>query len=313
MKVTTTTKLLGLGLGAAALCASALPAAAASFTQPGATTGSAAGFNPPPGLYFANVANYGIGQELPGKFPPGDSTAVGVEVPIFIWVPGWNFLGATYSANVAFPLVEVGVKSPGHAADLYLRAPFNPAITPVDLSWSFGNGFAISFAETIYIPIQSDTTVNTSAAAVTSPAAFEQRVAISYIGNDWIASANGIFGIVTKDGAGIQQQDYVNVDLTLAHTFGKWTVGAIGYYAADINAPVGSTAAIFGKNEEFGLGGLLGYNFGPVDISFRLTHEFVTKGDSNYGIHDTRVWTSVVIPIWNPTPPAPPRPLVAKY
>src|ERR1700752_5335090 len=103
----TTSKLLGLGLGAAALCATALPAAAASFTQPGGTTGSPAGAVPPPGLYFVNAANYGIGNDLPGK-TVGDTVAVGVEVPIFIWNPGWNFLGAQYAASVAFPLVDVG-------------------------------------------------------------------------------------------------------------------------------------------------------------------------------------------------------------
>ena len=103
MKITTS-KLLGLGLGATALCASALPAFAGAFTEPGITTGAAAGFNPPPGLYFANLANYGVAQ---GASPTG-TTSVGIEVPVFTWVPGWNFLGATYSANVAFPFVEIG-------------------------------------------------------------------------------------------------------------------------------------------------------------------------------------------------------------
>jgi hypothetical protein len=305
-----------------------LPATAGTFTQPGATTGVPAGFVPPPGLYFGNAANYGIGQNLTALPNTGDTTAVGVEVPFFIWSPGWNFLGAQYAASVAFPFVDVAVRQPGHGAgnagpvaggvnaDLYLRAPFNPAINPFTFSWNLGNGLAVSFGEVIYIPINTEVTIDSGGGTVTSAAAFEQRVAVSYIGNDWIASANTTFGIVTKDAAGVSGPDYINVDLTLAHNFGKWTVGVIGYGTFDINqTPVNTTAAGgFSPNEEIGFGGLLGYNFGPVDLTLRLTHEFVTKGvDSNYGRYDTRVWTTLVIPIWNPTPPPPVKPVIAKY
>jgi hypothetical protein len=303
---TTINRKLALGLGAAALCASALPAAAVSFTQPGATTGVPAGVNPPPGLYFGNSANYGIGGSLSPA--PSPSTSVGIEIPFFIWSPGWNFLGATYAASVAFPLVEIGT----HNAN-YLRGPFNPVINPVQLSWNLGNGFAISVGEDIYIPIASD--VVFAGAGVTSGASFEQRVAVSYIGNDWIASVNGIVGIATKDSNGVQLPDYVDVDATLAHTFGKWELGAIAYYSADINGGPGNPTFFNagGKALEVGFGGLLGYNFGVVDLTLKLTHEFVSEGITAYGHHDTRVWSTIVIPIWNPTPPAPVRPVVAKY
>jgi hypothetical protein len=307
---TTISKIFGMGIGAAALVATALPAAAASFTQPGATMGAAAGANPPPGLYFINAANYGIGGVSPTE-------AVGVEVPIFVWSTGWNFLGASYAASVAFPFVEVGIHNV-----TYLRSPFNPAITPIDLSWNLGNGLFVSFAETIYIPIAADVNGTNSPAGVVSGAAFEQRVAISYIGNDWIASVNGIFGIVTNDGNGTRGADYVNVDWTLAHTFGKWTFGAVGYGAWDVQGGLGTGTngagfpafenTALGRAVDVGAGGMLGYNFGPVDLTIKATHEFITHGDAAYGKEDTRIWTTIVIPIWNPAPPAP-RPLIAKY
>jgi hypothetical protein len=304
-------KVFVLGVAAAALSATALPAAAASYTQPGATMGSPAGANPPPGLYFANALNYGIGKELPGKFPDGDSTAVGVEAPILIWVPGWNFLGATYAASAAFVVVDVGVRSPNHAADTYLRGVFNPDINPITLSWNLGNGFFVSFGEHIYIPVNSEVVVGSSNAGVVSSAPmFEQRVSVSYLANDWVLSANGIVGIGGNDGVGVKSPDYVNVDWTIARNFGKWQVGAVGYGAWDIettpiNAGVGKASAV-------GIGGLVGYNFGVVDLQLRATHQIVTHGDSNYGREDTRVWSTLVIPIWNPPAPAP-KPLVAKY
>jgi hypothetical protein len=298
---------LTLGLGAAALCASALPAFAGAFTEPGITAGSPAGFNPPPGLYFANLANYGVAQ---GASPTG-TTSVGIEVPAFTWVPGWNFLGATYSASVAFPFVEIGVHN-----TTYLRGAFNPDIEPIKLSWNLGNGFAISFAEDIYIPIKSEVTQSSVPAAVTSGAAFEQRVAISYIANDWVISANNIIGITTKDSGGVNDPDYYNLDAMVAHTFGKWMLGVVGYGSWDIQqTPLNTTAfGGFDPGEAIGFGGLLGYNFGPVDIQIRLTHQFITHGmDPGLPKEDTRVWTNIVIPIWNPTPPAPARPVVAKY
>jgi hypothetical protein len=295
----TSGKILAMGFGAAALCASALPAAAISFTQAGATTGVPAGFNPPPGLYFGNSANYGIGDRSPTE-------SVGIEVPFFIWSPGWNFLGATYAASVAGVAVEIG----SHNAN-YSRGFFNPIVNPITLSWNLGNGFAVSIGETIYIPLASD--VVFAAPGVTSGASFEQRVAVSYIANDWIASVNGIFGIATSNSDGTKLPDYVDIDGTLAHTFGKWEVGAIAYYSADIN---GGTAGFFnagGKALQVGFGGLLGYNFGVADLTLKLTHEFVSEGITGYGHHDTRVWSTIVIPIWNPAPPAPVRPVVAKY
>jgi hypothetical protein len=306
---------LAIGLGAAALCASALPAAASSFTQPGATTGSPAGVVPPPGLYFANSANWGSGGSLSSVAPvPGASAAVGVEVPAFIYVPGWNFLGASYAATVAFPFVEVGVHTPAGAHDLYLRAPFNPVINPITLSWNLGNGFFVSLGENVYIPIQTEVASPSNSVnpgAVTSAASFETTGAISYLANDWVLSANGKVGIVTNDGLGNKGPDYLDVDLTAGHTFGKWQLGLIGYYSADIETTVLNAG---GRDEEIGFGGYLGYDFGPVDLTIKLTHEFVSKGEFLlYGVHDTRVWTSIVIPIWNPTPPAPPRPVVAKY
>jgi hypothetical protein len=308
---TSASKFFAMSLGAVALCTTALPAAAASFTQPGATMGAPTGANPPPGLYFANFANYGIGKELPGKFPSDDSTAVGIEVPAFIWVPGWNFLGASYAASVAFPFVEVGVRSPNHTADTFLRGVFNPDINPITLSWNLGNGFFVSFGEHIYVPVNSEVVVGSSNAGVVSSAAsFEQRVAVSYIANDWVLSANGIFGIATNDGVGVKAPDYANIDWTIAHNFGKWQLGVVGYGAWDlettpVNAAVGRAAAV-------AVGGLVGYNFGVVNLTLEATHQVVTHGDTNYGREDTRVWTSLVIPIWNPTPAAP-KPLVAKY
>jgi hypothetical protein len=330
MKITTG-KLLGLGLGAAALCATALPAAAGGFTAPGSSTAVPAGANPPPGLYFANTVTWGSGGSFNNVTPtPGESGAVGAEVPAFIYVPGWNFLGATYAAAVALPFVEVGIHQAGvvgtaGAAPLYLRGVGNPAISPVTLSWNLGNGFFVSIGENIYIPNKAEffnpevvTNPFTGARGGvqnTSAAAFEQKAAISYLANDWVISANGLVGIATNDSDGNKSPDYVNIDGTVGHTFGKWQLGVVGYYAADIeDTALNAFGTGHARDEEAGIGGYLGYNFGPVDLTIQVKHELISKGAFLvYGVHETRATVGIVIPIWNPTPPAPPRPVVAKY
>src|SRR5271168_1565390 len=119
-------KLLAVSLAAAALSATALPAVAASWTQPGATMGVPLGVAPPPGLYFIGDVNYGVGSGSP-------SISSGTAVESFLWVPGWHFLGATYAAAFTVLEPEVGVNHQN-----YIRGVFNPEIIPISLSWNLG-------------------------------------------------------------------------------------------------------------------------------------------------------------------------------
>jgi hypothetical protein len=289
-------RLLAATAGAVALCVAALPASAAPWTQPGASMGVPAGFVPPPGLYFVGAANYGIAAT---------DVAAGVAVQALIWSPGWTFLGAQYAADVGLIEVEVGIH---HVT--YLRGVFNPFVRPVTLSWNLGNGFAVSVGEGIYTPFDKTDISNPGAA-------FEQHFSVSYIANDWIASINAAYTLTTGGSsiASTKTPDTLDIDYTLAHTFGKWELGVVGYSAWDTQGGfVGSgfNNSAVGKGVDVGVGALLGYNFGPVDLTLKATHEIVSHGNSQYGKDDTIVWVTLVIPIWNPTPPAS-KPLVAKY
>jgi hypothetical protein len=290
------TKLFAVSLAAGALGATALPAVAASWTQPGATMGVPAGLAPPPGLYFIGNVNYGVGSASP-------TVSSGTAVESFLWVPGWRFLGASYAAAFTVLEPEVGVHNRN-----YIRGVFNPEIIPISLSWNLGNGFSASVTSGVYVPLNTDVTFSTP--GVTSGAAFEQRAAVSYVANDWIASVNALGGITTPDAAGVRQPDYLNLDMTLMHKFGRWRLGPVGYAEWDLQTTPANAAV--GKAFALGVGGQVAYDFGPVDLAFTVTHQVDTHGDAMYGVGDTRVWTTLVIPIWNPTPPAP-KPLVAKY
>ncbi|MGO9006637.1 MAG: transporter [Beijerinckiaceae bacterium] len=317
----TTTKLLALGVGAAALCATALPAAAGQIQEPGITDGLALGASPPPGLYYINLANWGTGQvQAPnalGAPNNADSVAVGVEVPFFVWVPDFKFLGAQYSFTAALPVVDAGINHfTGNAPNLYFRGLYQPGVAPVNLSWNLGNGFFVAIGEAINIPVKSEVTfpASSSPGFVTSAWGFDTHVNVSYIGNDWVLSANNTISFQTKDGAGVQGNDAFGTDITIAHKFGKWELGLVANGSFDLNATPMNTVFAFtpGMGRAIDVGAMIGYNFGPVDLILYATNQVYAEGDTFGGRYDTRVWTTVVIPIWNPTPP-PPHPVIAKY
>lgn len=64
------------------------------------------------------------------------------------------------------------------------------------------------------------------------------------------------------------------------------------------------------KQSQFALGGLVGYNFGPVIAQVYVTRDIA---QSNYTGYDTRLWTRLIVPLWNPDAPVARKPLVTKY
>ncbi|MGO9006599.1 MAG: hypothetical protein ACLQIQ_12560 [Beijerinckiaceae bacterium] len=309
------------GLGAAALCATSLPAAAGQIQPPGSTDGLALGASPPPGLYYVNIATWGTGEiKAPnalGAPNNADSLAIGAEVPFFVWVPDFKFLGAQYSFTAALPVMEAAANHfTGNAPNLYFRGLYQPNIAPVNLSWNLGNGFFVSIGEAIDVPVKEEVTFMSSSGPgiVTSAWGFDTHFNVSYVTKDWVLSANNVISFQTKDGAGIQGNDAFGTDVTVARNFGKWTIGAVAFGSWDLNATPMNTVFAFtpGMGRAIAAGGMVGYNFGPVDLILYATNQFYAEGDTDFGRYDTRVWTTVVIPIWNPAPPAP-APVIAKY
>jgi hypothetical protein len=142
-----------------------------------------------------------------------------------------------------------------------------------------------------------------------SDTSLNQRLAISYTGNDWGITANVIYGTHMNSltdrpqlspcpvpisaafptGLGCNP-DFINVDLTVGHSFGKWQVAWVGYYSSDLTEPIVGYA----KQSQFAMGGLLGYDFGSVILQGYLTTDVYER---NYGGHDVRGWARIVIPL----------------
>jgi len=298
--------------GALSLC-TAIPALAGSVTQPGETVGLNAGAPLPPGWYAINTVDWGCRNTNP------QHTCTGLTIPVVAWSTPWTILGGRVQLLAAWPAVEVGVqRNPGlDLPGTYFNGMYNPAVFG-QLAWDLGYGWGFSYLLGAYFDYHSpvawsDTSIN-------------QRFALSYTANDWALTANVIWGIHTDSvtdrpqlspcpipvsvtfptGLGCNP-NFINVDLTAGRSFGKWQVAWVGFGSWDLNEPVLG----YQKQSQFAMGGLLGYDFGPVILQGWLTSDVYER---NYGGHDIRGWARIVLPLQSVfgAPPAP-APIVRKY
>lgn len=273
---------------ACALTLSASAALAGSVTQPGETVGLAAGAPLPQGVYFVNTADWGNRSNV--------DVSTGVDIPVVAWSTPWTLLGARVQFLAATPLVEVGV----HNAN-YLRGVYNPAVFG-QLAWDLGNGWGFSYLIGAYFDVHSE--------VAWSSTSLNQRFALSYTGDDWNLTANVIWGVQFDHFTDRPQlspcpapfglhgcnPDFLNVDLTAVKKFGKWQIGPVAFGSTDLSTPI----AGYQRQSQFAIGGLLGYDFGPLTLQTYVTTDVT---EHNYGGRDTRVWGRIILPIW--TPPAP--------
>jgi len=281
------------------LCASASASLAGSVTQPGETVGAAAGAPPPPGFYFINTFDWG--------HRTGVDVDVAVNIPVLAWSTPWTIFGGRLIFLAATPAVQVNPPTGSTVFDIY-----NPLISGM-LAWDLGNGFSFSYLLGAYLDIHSD--------LAWSSTSLNQRFAFSYTGGGWNLTANLIWGIQFNEVSnrpqispcpvpfGLQgcNPDFLNLDLTATKRFGQWEIGLVGFGSTDLNRPVPT----YLKQSQFALGGLLGYDFGPLSVQGYVTTDVA---EENYGGHDTRGWFRVILPLGNPFAAAPaPAPLVRKY
>jgi len=272
-------------------------------SKPGVLIGASAGV-PPPGIYmFDQVFTYQSNLAGPVTNAVGTHNGVqaAVDVQGFLFVPGWTFLGATYDALIVQPFGMVSVGQPlslsAGQVDMF-SGVHNTYFVPVELSWKLGtSGFAFKTGLGIYAPtgtIQGATGTNVVVAGNSLNGfynfgnkywTFQPEAIISYLAGGWNISAAfyGEFNTANSQD-NYTQGDVFHADFTVTKTFGKWTVGPVAYYVAQVSndsCPVGICTALhpFGtigntqRFQLFALGGLVEYNFGPASLSVWATQE----------------------------------------
>jgi hypothetical protein len=295
------TAILGAAMGAVGLASSAL---AGTVTPPGERAGIDLASPLPEGVYFVDFA--GVGNNRSSAYK---TSGFDYNVPIIAWATPWTIFGGRIQLLYAQPEASVSFGQ----NQLYARGIYNPFVAG-QYAYNFGNGFSASYLAGAYIGIDSPNNTGPLAGAW-NQTTFHQQLALAYHGGGWNATANLMYGIVGNNNtSGLQNSNYFNYDLGLTHTFGKWEIGIIGYgsvtstisayyhYGYGYRTYIPYTAG----NNQFALGGLVGYNFGPVIMQFSLS----TDVTSNYPSKATFAGLHVVVPLWNPEAPAP---VVAKY
>lgn len=273
-------------------------AMAGSVTQPGETAGIALGTPLPPGFYFDDTSSWGV------RNVGGVKESMGVTIPAILWSTPWKVLGARVGFIVATPAAEAGTTSgvmptpmgPVAVPATYSEGMYNPVIDGF-LAWDLGGGFGFSYMLGAYIGVSDSAVADQSSFLV-------NRGSLSYTGNGWNLSASAVAGTALDNVNPLfnsnAHPDYLNVDLTTTKAFGRWEVGAVGFGSTDldtVNQLVG-----YQKQSQFALGGLVGYDFGPLKTQVFLTRDVYQQ---NYGGSDTRVWGRMVIPLGDPFEPVP--------
>ncbi|MFG1346393.1 transporter [Xanthobacter autotrophicus DSM 431] len=252
------------------------PAAhAGSVTQPGETIGLAAGAPLPEGVYFVNTADWGCRNTSP------NSTCVGVDIPVLAWATPVFVFGGRVQLLTAVPVVDVGVQNSAYTAGFY--NPFFAA----QIAWDLGSGFGFSYMAGFYLGVDTGVAFDSTS--------FNQRFALSYTADGWNLTANAIWGIQADGVTTTINPNFLNIDLTATKKIGKFEIGPVAYYSTDLNNPT----PFYQKQSQFAVGGLIGYDFGPVILQGYVTTDVY---EENYGGKDTRVWGRIIIPLWNPPP-----------
>jgi hypothetical protein len=319
--------------------------------KPGVLIGASAGV-PPPGIYMFNqVFTYQTNLAGPATKAIGAQNGVqaNVDVQGFLFVPGWSFLGATYDAVIVQPFGAVSVGQPldhnPNQVDQF-AGMHNTYIVPAELSWKLGNsGFAIKTGLGVFVPdgtVQGAYGTNTVVSGNSLNGfsnfgdrywTFQPEAIFSYLADGWNLSAAvyGEFNTANQIDH-YTQGDIFHVDFTATKTINKWTFGPVGYYAAQVSDDKCSdltclTAHPFGtlgnaqRYQLLGLGGIVGYNFGPVALSVWATAEVLGKasgagllpgplaaaGDLSATTRGTTVFASMSYRLWAPdeSPKAP--------
>jgi len=281
--------LTAVALCAAALCGANQQAQAGSELLPGITTGIALGAPLPQGFFILQLPSYGYSE---------NGANIAAIVPAWmIWSTPWDVLGGHVMFDFATPMPNVNVHG------VLNRGGFSNPILDAQLKWNLGGGWFGGVQAGVYLPVQDQLTM---LGLARNFASFQGVGAVSYLADGYNLSTTLIYGSGQKGNPanfGSWGTNWINLDLTATKKFGKIEAGAVGYGSWDLDQPyVG-----YAKQSQFALGGLLGYDFGPVNVAFKVTR---TVSTVNYFGPETRGWANIIIPVW--VAPAPTA-VVAKY
>jgi hypothetical protein len=191
----------------------------------------------------------------------------------------------------------------------------NTYIVPAELSWKLGqSGFYVKTGLGIYTP-DGTITGPTGHGSIGNPWwTFQPEFVVSYLKDGWNLTANFFEEFNTASTiTGYTGGDVFHAEFTAAKRIGKWTIGPVAYYVGQVTAD--KSSAFYGnvvnisRYNIWGVGGLVGYDFGPVSLNVWAIDE--VHSDAQGAFPNTGVspkgWTGylqISYRLWAPDAPA---------
>ncbi len=204
----------------------------------------------------------------------------------------------------------------------------NTTFSPLILSWNLGGGWFVSSGFTFMAP--DGTRSNLATGQITPNPdywTFEIPFAVSYLANNWNITGNFFYDIngasqgnccaaVAAGGLAETSGNLFYGDLHALYKIGKWSVGPVAAFEVQTTADTGTacTAAagialgLCNRTSAASVGGLVGYDFGPVDLQVWVTDTIASQNFAE-GAGTMNVFTRLGFRLWAPEAA---RPLVAK-
>ncbi len=302
--------LVSLGTTASIATAASIAVTGTASADPqnvgGWTSGIALGAPLPEGVYFVDIALF---NERSARAPRAPKIDVLANIPLIAWSTPYTILGGRLEVIPITPIgVAVGINPGAATGSSYHQDIYNSAAL-VGLAWDLGGGLGIANYPGAWFPVNTDIGNNVGLGG--NYWTFVDVASIAYNHDNWSLTANVLYHHSGNDRAtGVHlQPDTADVDFGITKHIDKWEVGLAGYASTDLN---GAARNLFGaaKQNQIALGGLVGYDFGPVTAQVYLTR---TVTETNYTGFDTRLFARATVPLWHPEAPAPQKPLVTKY
>jgi len=209
-------------------------------------------------------------------------------VPIVLWSTGVKIFGADYAVAIAQPFDYTSAGTAyGSTGGGGNWGTFNTILIPGQLAWTFGE-FHVKTGLEFYLG-DATSTVNTKNWHGGLPSgndysAIQPDLAFSWLHDGWNISADlhiafPITSSNTATGSYHSGNEFA-ADYTVAKTIGKWTFGLGVHQENQFNADTLAGASVPNSIvTNFGLGPLVGYQFGGIGVVAEWNHNIYTRND----------------------------------
>jgi hypothetical protein len=273
----------------------------------GVDEGLAAGALPPQGFYFIHDSYFAPtyhGFDDKGHSQTTTQLFGYVDVPILVWATGLKFLCADYAVALAQPFdyTNLRLQNQGGATGVpglnqwnggSQFGAFNTILVPVILGWKLPCDFRVKFAFAVGFDDATTSPANRVTGQRYQPDGgiyaeagngyytFTPTIGLSWLHGGWNISADINYTIATKDTTtDYQSADELAIDYTISYTWKKWTFGLGAFQENQTGADKQYGSPVPGSRvTNYGLGPLLGYNFGPCSLMIMYNWDVMTKND----------------------------------